>query len=70
MYIIVLHNLFTGSASNVLNNTVLLKAIVFVKQQNRQIIQQNEEILKLLKNKEHIQKVQIFKSQIYPQNFH
>ncbi|XP_025269900.1 uncharacterized protein LOC105259393 [Camponotus floridanus] len=44
------------SVSNVINNTtVLLKALVFVKQQNRQIIHQNEEILKILKNKERSQ---------------
>lgn len=32
-----------------------MKALVFVKQQNRQIMQQNEEILKILKNKERSQ---------------
>jgi len=50
-FIIYLFYLFTGSVSNVINNTtVLLKALVFVKQQNQQIIQQNEEILKILRN--------------------
>lgn len=46
MYIIVFHNLFTGNASNVVSNiAILLKALMFIKQQNRQIICQNEDIL-------------------------
>lgn len=56
MYIIVFHNLFTGNASNVVSNSaVLLKALVFIKQQNRQIICQNEDILKILKSKGRLQ---------------